>query len=145
MRIVIPVIDLEEKKHLISGGLNSTGQLCIYDTITEEFLWLKTSKLAQNMGELLPALEQQEISVIITSKIQPMALKVLVNKGFKVYKSEGILLNENIKHYNQKNLSFFDMESAMSDALLCGGSCAVCSTDCQESPDFESNTKLQAS
>jgi len=145
MRIVIPVVDLEENKNLIFGGLNATGQICIYDTVTEEFFWIKTSNLAENMGELLPALEKQEISVIITTKIQPMALKVLVNKGFQVYKSDGIQLKENILQFNQNGLSIFDMESAMSDSLLCGGSCAVCSTDCQETPDIESMTKQQAS
>lgn len=73
---------MDENKNLISAGLYSTGQICIYDTIAEEFLWIKTSKLAKNMDDLLPALEQQDISVIITSRIQPIALKFLVNKGF---------------------------------------------------------------
>lgn len=145
MRIVLPVVDLEENKNLIFGGLNATGQICIYDTITEEFLWIKISNLAENLGELLPALEKQEIAVIITSKIQPMALKILVNKGFEVYKSEGDEVKENILHFNKKRLTIFDMESALSDSLLCGGSCAVCSTDCQETPEMETNTKQQAS
>jgi len=141
MRIVIPVVDLEENKNRISGGLNATGQICLYDSVTEEFLWLKISKLAENLGELLPALEQRDISVIITSKIQPMALKVLVNKGFKVYQSQGDLLQDNITYYHQKTLLRFNMESAMSDALICGGSCAVCSTDCEESPEIKLNSE----
>jgi len=145
MRIVIPVVDLDEHKNRISGGLNATGQICLYDSVTEEFLWIKVSKLAVNLGELLPALEQQDISVIITSKIQPMALKVLVNKGFKVYQSQGDLLQENLDYFHQKTLQCFNMESSMSDALICGGPCAVCSTDCEESAEINLNSKLQAS
>ena len=57
---------------------------------------MKTLELAPNMGELLPALERENVSTIISRQVQPMALKVLVNKGFSVYKSIGDLLDENI-------------------------------------------------
>jgi len=135
MKIAIPVVDLEENKNLISKGLTATGQICIHDNSTMESVWMKTAELAENMGELLPALEKRQVSVIITSKVQPMALKVLVNKGFYVYKSKGDRLEENILSFNRNELSIFNMDSAMVDAIFCGGSCDICNTDCQESTD----------
>jgi hypothetical protein len=61
-----------------------------------------------------------------------MALKVLVNKGFSVYKSVGDLLDENIRMMIKNELLTFDMEAAMANAAVCGGACGVCTTDCEE-------------
>jgi predicted Fe-Mo cluster-binding NifX family protein len=144
MNIAIPVTDLEKNKNIISDGLSATGQICIYNSCTNEATWMKTSDLAANMGELLSALEKKAVSDIITSRIQPMALKVLVNKGFHVYKSIGNLLNENILQFNQKKLPFFDMESAMANISICGGACDICSTDdCQEDVSAKINNAQQ--
>ena len=89
MRIAIPVVDRELQRNRIAGGLNVIGYVCIYDTEIGEGRWMKTLDLAPNMGELLPAFEKENISTIISRQVQPMALKVLVNKGFSVYKSIG--------------------------------------------------------
>jgi predicted Fe-Mo cluster-binding NifX family protein len=135
MKIAIPVLDLNAQKNRIAGGLNATGHLCIYDDTTGESLWMKTSELAANMGDLLPALEQKNIIDIITFKVQPMALKVLVNKGFRVYQSIGDKLDENLRSFSQNELAPFAMESAMLDAALCGGACDSCKTDCKDDSD----------
>jgi len=132
MKIAIPVVDLDINKNIISGGLNSTGHICIYDDEANEAVWMSVLDLATNMGELLPTLEKKTVSGIITSRIQPLALKVLVNKGFHVYKSRGNLLDENILQFNRKELTLFNMENAIAEAIICGGSCDVCNTDCQE-------------
>jgi len=89
MKIAIPVIDKELQRNRIAGSLNVIGYLCIYDTEIRSGHWMKTLELAPNMGELLPALERENVSVIISRQVQPMALKVLVNKGFSVFQSMG--------------------------------------------------------
>jgi Uncharacterized conserved protein len=137
MKIAIPIADLAENKKVISGGFNSTGQICIYDNDTNEIVWMKTTDLATNIGDLLPALLQKRVSDIITYRIQPMALKVLENKGFNVYKSKGTLLDENIICYNQKELPLFDMKSAMAEAISCKEACSNCRVSC----GVEENTK----
>ena len=132
MRIAIPVVDKELQKNRIAGGLNVIGYVCIYDTEIGEGRWMKTLDLAPNMGELLPALERENISTIISRQVQPMALKVLVNKGFSVYKSIGDKLDENIGLLIMNELITFDMEAAMMNAAVCGGACEVCGTYCEE-------------
>ncbi|MDR3653761.1 MAG: hypothetical protein P4L34_12440 [Paludibacter sp.] len=132
MKIAIPVIDNKLQKDRIAGGFSVIGYLCIYDTDKQEALWMKTIDLASNMGDLLPALERENISNIITRQIQPMALKVLANRGFNVFKSKGDMLDVNIHFFSKNELIPFDMDAAMEFASVCGGECNVCKTDCEE-------------
>ena len=132
MKIAIPVIDKELQSNQIAGSFSVIGFICIYDTEIQVGRWMKTLELAPNMGELLPALERESVSTVISRQVQPMALKVLVNKGFRVYKSIGHLLDDNIGKFINNELIPYDMEAAMANAAVCGGSCSVCSTDCDE-------------
>ena len=132
MKIAIPVIDKESQRNRIAGNLNVIGCLCIYDTDTSEGRWMKTMELALDMGQLLPALERENVSTVISCQVHPMALKVLVNKGFSVYKSIGDRMDENIMLLLKDELVTFDMEAAMANAAACGGACEACSTDCEE-------------
>lgn len=131
MKIAIPVINTDIQKTSIAASLSVLGSLCIYDTIKNEGRWMRTMDLAPNMGELLPALEKESVSTIITRQLQPMALKVLVNKGFEVFKADGNRLEDNIQLYNLNELAHFDMDAAMQFATLCGGECDDCKTDCE--------------
>ena len=83
------------------------------------------------MGELLPALEREKVTAIITRQLQPMALKVLVNKGFEVYKADGNQLEDNLMLFNMNELAKFDMGAAMEFATVCGGECDDCKTECE--------------
>ena len=132
MKIAIPVIDKGSQRNRIAGSLSVIGCLCIYDTDSCEGRWMKTMELATDMGQLLPALERENVSTVISRQVHPMALKVLVNKGFSVYKSIGDQLDENIRMLIKNELITFDMEAAMANAAACGGACEACSTDCEE-------------
>ena len=131
MKIAIPVLNTDLQKMSIAPSLSVLGSLCIYDTTKNEGRWMKTLDLASNMGELLPALERENVSTIITRKLQPMALKVLANKGFCVFKAAGNRLEENIQLFGLNELAHFDMEAAMQFATICGGECDDCKTDCE--------------
>jgi predicted Fe-Mo cluster-binding NifX family protein len=132
MKIAIPVVNVDTQRNNIASSLSVIGSMCIYDTLKHSGSWMRTLDLAPNMGELLPALEREDVSVIITRQVQPMALKVLVNKGFMVYKSSGNQLEDNIMLYSLDKLSTFDMGAAMEFATICGGECDDCKTDCDE-------------
>lgn len=129
MKLAIPIIDTDINKNLLSSGLNANGSICLYDTDTLVSDCVKTSDLAGNMGELLPALQALMISVIITRQVHPMALKILVNKGFDVYKAKGNRIEENIKLYSSRELDLYSHEAAMELASVCGGECTTCSSD----------------
>ncbi len=129
----MPIIDIASNRNILASGLNVNGSICLYDMDSKSGSWIKTNDLAPNMGELLPALEALAISVIITRQIHPMALKILSNKGFDVYKAKGNLLEENIQFYQNRTLDLYSHEAAMELATVCGGECTSCSTDvCDE-------------
>jgi len=133
MNIAIPIQDIETNKNIIASSLNANGSLCLYNTDTEFGNLMKSTDLAPNMGELLPALEALAISVIITRQIHPMALKILANKGFDVYKAIGNQLEDNIQLYQNSKLDLYSHEAAMELATVCDGECTSCSTDvCDE-------------
>ena len=130
MKVAIPVFDSVERRNEIAGNLSVMGFLCIFDTESQEGKWIKTLDLAPNMGELLPALQEEEVTAIITRQIHPMALKVLVGRGMDVYRSVGNMLDENLRLFNDSRLLSFDMDTAMTFAKVCGGECDDCKTGC---------------
>lgn len=132
MKIAIPVTDNSEHKYDIANGFNSTVSLCLYNQESERYSWMQISELAANMGELLPALVSQKVDSIITKHVHPMALQVLVNKGFRVYQSEGPDLMDNIGLFNESRLRTYDIISSYTDGKICGGECSACSTECNE-------------
>ncbi len=132
MNVAIPVVDKDRHKYNIANGFNSTGYLCIYSTENENFTWMDVSDLADNMGELLPALISRKVNNVITLHIHPMALHVLGNKGFHIYRSEGSNLIENVELFNKDQLPIYDIKTSYANTKICGGECSVCSTECQE-------------
>jgi len=136
MKIVLPIIDIASNRNILASSLNVNGSICLYDLESKSGSWIKTSNLAPNMGELLPALEALAISVIITRQIHPIALKILSNKGFDVYQAKGNLLEENIQFYQSRTLDLYSHEAAMEIATVCGGECTSCNTDaCETAPN----------
>ena len=136
MKVALPIIDITSNRNILASGLNVNGSICLYDVDSKSGSWIKTTDLAPNMGELLPALEALSISIIITRQIHPMALKILSNKGFDVYKAKGNALEENIEFYQSNKLDLYSHEAAMELATVCGGECTTCSTDvCETAPN----------
>lgn len=132
MKIAIPIIDATKNKYTIASSLSVNGYLCLYDSNSNAGRWMKTIELAPDMGELLHELERKAVRIIITEQIHPMALKVLVNKGFEVFQSKGNALGENIRFYNDKKLKKFNYKATLDFANVCGGACSSCETECSE-------------
>lgn len=132
MKIAIPIIDTTKNKYTIASSLNVNGYLCLYDSESNAGRWMKTIDLAPDMGELLHELERKTVTAIITEQIHPMALKVLVNRGFDVFQAYGNALGENIKFYNDKKLKKFNYKKALDFATVCGGACNSCATECAD-------------
>lgn len=132
MTIAIPVTDINVNKHHIASNLHVNGCLCLYDIQKKSGKWMKTIELAENMGDLLPALENHNVKIIIAEQIHPMALKVLTNRGFIVYKALGKTIDENILNFSENQLAIYNYDTAMGFATSCGGECNSCSTLCDE-------------
>lgn len=135
MRIAIPVKDLHSGRNNIAKTLDANGHLCFYDQATTELNWMKVSELADNLGELLPALEQRSVTDILSLNMHPMALKVLINKGFKVYRTQGSNLQYNLSLWKAERLPPFILQDLMAETSMCGGTCDSCDTTCEPTSD----------
>lgn len=131
MKIAFPTIDTDKNRNILANSLNVNGCICLYDCEHNDGKWMKTMDLAANMGDLLPELIRRNVNVIVTGQIHPMALKVLVNKGFEVLRAESELLDENLRFYNEKRLVPYSYDNAMALASVCGGECNGCETECK--------------
>jgi predicted Fe-Mo cluster-binding NifX family protein len=131
MRIAIPVKNLDSGRNLIAKSLDANGHLCLYDQMTNELRWLKISDLASNLAELFPALEKASVKEIVSPSLHPMALKVLKNRGFEVYRSQGSNLQYNLSLRKAERLMPFSMAELLAGASGCGSSCSSCETTCE--------------
>lgn len=131
MRIAIPVKNLDSGRNLIAKSLDANGHLCLYDQKTNELKWLKISDIASDMGALLPALEKASVTEIVSGSLHPMALKVLVNRGFEVYRSQGSNLQYNLSLRKAERLQPFNMAELMAETSGCGSNCSTCETTCE--------------
>lgn len=131
LKVAIPVKNSDSGRNNIAKTLDANGHLCLYDKETFELNWLKVSDLAANLGDLLPALEQQSVTEILSVNMHPMALKVLINKGFRVYRTQGSNLRYNLSLWKAERLSKFGMQDLMAESQLCSGACSSCDTTCE--------------
>jgi hypothetical protein len=130
MRVAIPVKNLDTGRNNIADTLDANGNICLYDNDTTEIHWLKVRDLAANLGDLLPALESRSVTEILSVNMHPMALKVFVNRGFQVYRTQGSNLRYNLSLWKAERLPKFDMHELMSKSQGCGGTCDSCNTAC---------------
>ena len=130
MKIAVPVMDLNHNRFQIANSLSVLGYLCIFDLAKNELKWKQTIEYAPSMGELLPELKKQDVSVIIVKDILPMALQVLTHKGFQVFKAIGDNLEANISYSVKGALEAYDYEHALMNSKGCGSSCDSCSSVC---------------
>lgn len=131
MRIAIPVKNLDSGRNNIADTLDANGHLCLYDKSTTEIHWMKVSDLAANLSDLLPALEKHAVTEILSVNMHPMALKVLVSKGFCVYRTRGSNLRYNLSLWKAERLPKFDLKTLMTESQRCGGGCERCDTACE--------------
>lgn len=130
MKIAIPVVDSSDHKYKIAPGFNVTPYFCIYDTGQGEYFWMHTDEVLNNGENIVTYFRKQNLGVIITSMMKPMALKLFNRMGITVYKSENEDLSSNIKHFELNKLSEYTTEEAVANSNACGGECNTCDTTC---------------
>lgn len=127
MKVFVPVIDSSSHRYEIAAGFSESGSVCIIDTADNRVIWYKPSGMPFNFNEMMEELKLNGVVNIITSTIQPMALKVLINKGFKVYRSVGTDLLANLELLKNLCLPLIGYEDALNEIQSsCGKSCNSC-------------------
>jgi predicted Fe-Mo cluster-binding NifX family protein len=130
MKIAIPVVNSSDHKYDIAPGFNVTPYFCIYDTGQGEYFWMHTDEVLNNGENIVTYFRKQNLGIIITSMMKPMALKLFNRMGISVYKSEIGDLRENIESFKMEKLSQYTTEEAVASSNACGGECSACDTTC---------------
>lgn len=127
MKVLVPVVDSLSHKYEIAPGFSESCSVCIIDASSNEVIWYKPASLSVDFFAMMEELKQTGVVSIITSTIQPMALKVLNQKGFKVYRSVGNDLHANLELFEMLCLPLIGYGEALNQIeSFCGQSCATC-------------------
>ncbi len=126
MKIGFPAAGLHnEKKSLLAGSFVESGLMGVYNTQTDEIVVVPKENFKNGIVDWV---HEEEISLIITPDIKPMALKVFKEEGVEVYKAIGKILSLNIQLLFNKDLMSFSVESKMQEKSSCSSSCSSCSS-----------------
>ena len=129
MKVFVPVIDSASHRYEIAGGFSQSCSVCIYDTSDNHVTWYDPSGLPVDFSEILEELKLNGVVNVIATAMQPMALKVLSNGGFRVYRSVGNDLLTNLELLKMRCLPLYGYEEALSEVhSFCATSCDSCSS-----------------
>lgn len=126
MKIVIPVVNHEEKRYMIANGLNMSSYMCLYDTETEKFKWLTSEEVTPKGKNWIASFKHLDLGGLIVQSINPMAYNLFVRNDIKVYKAPGEDLNQAIAAITDNALPYYT-EQDMEDNG-CNGTCSTCET-----------------
>ena len=129
MKVIIPVIDNTKAKNKIASGFHNAEYVCIHDYSTHSSEWVATKTIIRHMGNLSIELKQREIYTVISPFVSLMTLRLFIESGLKVYRSNGDSVPENIQLLLENQLEEFTVQSALGIAA-CIGSCDSCNTTC---------------
>jgi predicted Fe-Mo cluster-binding NifX family protein len=126
MKVFVPVVDSSSHRYEIAGGFRASGSVCIFDTKDDHVTWYDANGVSLDYAELLNELKTNGVVHVITSTIQPMALKVFTSSGFTVYRSVGTDLLVNLELLKVRCLPLYGFEEALSETTGCLTSCSSC-------------------
>ena len=129
MKVIIPVIDNQAGRNIISPRLHSAKYVCIYNSKSNSFDWNSTNEIIQNNSNLGEELINREIFAVISSPMPAMALSVFTTHGLKVYKADGNDVLSNIKLFQNNQLELLSSDESRK-VSNCNGSCSSCSSTC---------------
>ncbi len=129
MKVCLPILgDSELKKELMASDFYKAKYYCLYDVEkdeTEVFSLDDSDSIYLSMSEI----KKQEIQVIITPNLRPMAAKILFENEIEVYKAGGSEVGENISLYKRGFLRDFSLAMIEEPKGCASGSCSSCSSD----------------
>lgn len=125
MKTIIPVINGK----CIADGFISTPDVCLYEMETSEREESLFKEVVEPGKGILSQFEEKKINGAIVAHIQLMALKVLSEKGFVVYKSDGRDLEHNLRLLKENKLKPFPPLEARENGTVCSGECDTCTEE----------------
>ena len=128
MKIFIPVTDSIKKRYKIASGVNESGTVCIFNSDDNQLTWYEAKDNNSSFPDMLADLKSANITDIIINKVFPLALKILTNNGFTVYKSVGDDLITNLELFKMKCLPIYQMEEALTEHSSCSRTCTSCAS-----------------
>lgn len=133
MKVLIPVIDHENAKNLITKEFDNANSYCIYDSLNKTYEWVSTNFLTSKIGNISFALKRKGILAIIMREMPLMAIHLFSEMGITLYPAQGNSLNDNIKLFEQKELSPINVSNEIIPKNVisnCNTSCGSCNSQC---------------
>ncbi len=127
MKILFPVVDNDKNKEVLASGFFETKNVCVFDSDTLQCQHLNIDELGSSMRNLPMALKELNINSIISTKIRPLALQILMRCGLDIYKAKGTDVEENLGLFQGGFLTKYSIESSR-ELLACNGTCSSCSS-----------------
>jgi len=128
MKVILPVIDNKEDKHIVAGSFHNADYVCIYDLDSEQYEWKETSAISKSFGNLSVDLKQNGIYTVISNYVPSMALRLFVESGLRVFRAKSGVVKDNIQMLMNGQLDNFTFSMASSGADGCSSSCSSCSS-----------------
>ena len=130
MKVILPVIDDQGARNMLSNGFHNARFVCIYDSQSHDTEWLPIKDISEKPGNLTLGLKKRGIYTVISPQMPLMALGLFIESGLTVFRSESKNVEENIKLLNENRLRPFEAYDAMGMSSCSGSSCGSCSSSC---------------
>ncbi|MBN1119179.1 MAG: NifB/NifX family molybdenum-iron cluster-binding protein [Bacteroidales bacterium] len=127
MKVVIPVVDNGTAKDALAPAFHNSDFVCIYDSESENYEWMKTVEISEKPGNLSLGFKQKGIGTVISKSMSGMALSLFKALGLEVYEAVSNSVAENISLLVENKLKPI-MAASASDSS-CNGLCSSCSSD----------------
>lgn len=128
MKVCLPILgDSSLKKELVANDFYKAHYYCIYDLDTESssvFSLNDSNSIYLSISDI----KKQDIQIIITPNLRPMAAKILFENEIEVYKSSGTIVKENISLYKRSLLNDFTLAMIENQKDCSSNTCSSCSS-----------------
>ena len=132
MKVIIPVVDTERFRNVLTKSFHNSAFATIYNTETRMMAWIETSTISRDVENIGLGLKKMGVDAVISQEMPPMALGLFVESGIHVYRAYGDDLQENILCFIDEDLELFSSQMAFETTPSCSSSCSSCrSTTCE--------------
>ena len=130
MKVIIPVVEDKEAARLTVGEFRNASKAYIYDCETKSTDLVPFDDLIKNVGNLTLELKSKGIFTVISPKMSFMSLSLFLDSQLKVFRAQGLNLEDNLQLYLNNQLEPFNKFSTFGAPGCSPSACGSCSTDC---------------
>ena len=129
MKVILPVVDMDESKNNIAASFHKADFVCVYDSETNNYDWFDAAEISSKPGNLSLELKRRGIYTVISKFMPLLAYNLFSESGLKIFRAMSDDVQENVNLFMDNKLMTFTGQSA-TELSNCNGSCNSCSSSC---------------